>query len=95
MKMNLLKGLKKLEVYQECKDGSLSTAIWRELLDAGIINNNEDVEIIFFNKNNRKNGKSLVTINGVIFAVTEIFRFNTTQSCVLKKTKDIGSYIPE
>lgn len=95
MKTNLLKGLKTFEVYQICKDCSLSTAIWRELLDAEIVNEDEDVRIIFFNKDNKRNGKSLVSIEGEIFAVTQIYRFNTIQSCTLIRIGNTGNYIPE
>lgn len=94
-----MKNLKKLEVYQECKDGRLDTAIINQLVEDGIINEEDRFNVIvnFFNKNNRANGKSFVQIlfyGQYIFEVKDIYRFNTTQSCTLKIAKDWGKYLP-
>lgn len=94
-----MKNLKNLEVYQECKDGRLDTAIIQQLVEDGIINEEDRFNVIvnFFNKNNRANGKSFVQIlfyGQYIFEVKDIYRFNTTQSCTLKIAKDWGKYLP-
>lgn len=94
-----MKNLKNLEVYQECKDGRLDTAIIQQLVEDGIINEEDRFNVIvnFFNKNNRANGKSFVQIlfyGQYIFEVKDVYRFNTTQSCTLKIAKDWGKYLP-
>lgn len=94
-----MENLKNLKVYQECLDGRLDTAIIAQLIQDNIIDEEDrfDVIINFFRKNNRANGKNLVQIlfyGEYIFEVKDEYRFNTTQSCTLKRAKEWGNYLP-
>lgn len=94
-----MENLKNLKVWQECKDGLLETAIIEQLLEDNITNeeNKFDVIVNIFRKNNRANGKCFVQIlfNGEhIFEIKDVYRFNTTQACTLKRAKEWGNYLP-
>lgn len=94
-----MENLKNLEVCQEVKDGMLDTAIIAQLVEDNIISEEDKFDVIvnLFRKNNRANGKCLVQIlfNGEhIFEVKDVYRFNTTQSCTLKRAKEWGNYLP-